>query len=265
MMSTETALAVTQPAPPGELERYQTQLRIAEAVRTFVLAKHPNGKYKHLTQIGKGLHCNIEVWRAIAATANYALGVTEVRQCGDGWEADGVVRRVSDGTIVGSGSGYCDALEKFGQGKATYAIRGMAQTRAQSRAAAGVFGQLVVFIHEDLRATPAEEMTDLQEPLVEHARLPQSRVALRTEARPPRSTERVEHLPAAKLPKSIGQRAQLDHDAVTGEVIEPSKVVDEEALLAAYRQAPNALAKAKVLQHVPSDVAERVRRGAHRA
>jgi hypothetical protein len=243
-MSTEATLVVAT-SPPGEVERYQSQLRVAQAVRDFVLAKDPQtGKYKHLTRIGKGLHCNIEVWRAIAATAGYALGATAVRACGDGWEADGVVRRVSDGVVVGSGSGYCDAVEQFGQGKATYAIRGMAQTRAQSRAAAGVFGQLVVMIHEDLKATPAEEMTDLQE-------------AVRTEMPPARHHS----VAPPKLQKAIGQRAQLDHDAITGEVVEPSKVVDEEALLDAYRKAPNALARAKVLQHVPSDVAEKVRRG----
>ena len=258
-MSTESALAVV--SPPGEVERYQSQLRVAAAVKQFVLAKHPTGKYKHLTQIGKGLHCNIEVWRAIAATAGYALGVTEVRQCGDGWEADGVVRRVTDGVVVGSGSGYCDALEQFGKGKATYAIRGMAQTRAQSRAAAGVFGQLVVFIHEDLRATPAEEMTDLAEAPVN--RTPPSQ--LRSRVAEAVVSGHNTSAPQPKLPKPIGQRAQLDHDAVTGEVVEPSRVVDEEALLAAYWQAFNATARARVLQNVPSDVAERVRRGGSRA
>ena len=250
MSKEETALAPTEPA--GELVRYQAQLRIAEAVRSFVLAKHPNGKYKHLTQIGKGLHCNIEVWRAIAATAGFSLGVTEVREAGDGWEADGVVRRITDGIIVGSGSGYCDAHEQFGKGKATYAIRGMAQTRAQSRAAAGVFGQLVVFIHEDLRATPAEEMTDLEE-----------RPVTRGLAAPIIEAAREHHTrSAAKLPKPIGQRARADHDAITGEVID-GQVVDEAQLQRDYDAAPNALARARVLQHVPSDVATRVKGRRH--
>jgi CBS domain-containing protein len=66
-----------------------------------------------------------------------------------------------------------------------------------------------------------------------------------------------------KAAKQAGQRAQLDHDAVTGEVHESTTTVNEAELEKAWLAAPNALAKAKVLQHVPPDVAGRIKARHH--
>jgi hypothetical protein len=66
-----------------------------------------------------------------------------------------------------------------------------------------------------------------------------------------------------KVAKQAGQRAQLDHDAVTGEVREGTATVDEAELEKQWLAAPNALAKARVLQPVPPDVAERIKRRHH--
>lgn len=151
----DSAIVKAEVVQPSELELYQRNARIADAVRKFVLA--------HVVQVGKGLHPEIESWQAIAATAGYALACTEVKRDGGLIQARGVVKRVTDGVEVGEGWGYCDDTEKWSRGKEEYAKRGMAQTRAMSRAARGVFGQVIPFISENIRATPAEEMTGVQD------------------------------------------------------------------------------------------------------
>jgi hypothetical protein len=100
----------------------------------------------------------VEGWMAIATAHGCNLSATDVKQVDGGLSARGIVRRISDGRILGEAEGFVGEDEKTWASRPLFARRAMAQTRAMSRAARSVFAHVVVLMDAGLETTPAEEM-----------------------------------------------------------------------------------------------------------
>ena len=100
----------------------------------------------------------VEGWMAIATAHGTNLSATDVKAVEGGISARGIVRRISDGIILGEAEGFVGDDEKTWSSRPLFARRAMAQTRAMSRAARSVFAHVVVLMDAGLETTPAEEM-----------------------------------------------------------------------------------------------------------
>jgi hypothetical protein len=100
----------------------------------------------------------VEGWMAIATAHGTNLSATDVKQVEGGISARGIVRRISDGIILGEAEGFVGDDESTWSKRPLFARRAMAQTRAMSRAARSVFAHVVVLMDAGLETTPAEEM-----------------------------------------------------------------------------------------------------------
>jgi len=100
----------------------------------------------------------VEGWMAIATAHGCNLSATDVKAVEGGISARGIVRRISDGIILGEAEGFVGDDEKTWSNRPLFARRAMAQTRAMSRAARSVFAHVVVLMDAGLETTPAEEM-----------------------------------------------------------------------------------------------------------
>jgi hypothetical protein len=111
---------------------------------------------------GSKPHLFVEAWMTIGKAYSQTVGTGEVRII----ENDGVVTGASatawvydqSGTIIGRAEGLCMKDEPNWKNSPTYALAGMAQTRAASRALRQVLGWVVVLA--GYSSTPADEMTD---------------------------------------------------------------------------------------------------------
>jgi hypothetical protein len=95
---------------------------------------------------------------AIATAHGCNLSACDVKQVDGGISARGIVRRISDGVILGEAEGFVGDDEKTWSNRPLFARRAMAQTRSMSRAARSVFAHVVVLMDAGLETTPAEEM-----------------------------------------------------------------------------------------------------------
>ncbi len=100
----------------------------------------------------------VEGWMAIATAHGCNLSACDVKQVDGGISAKGIVRRISDGVILGEAEGFVGDDEKTWANRPLFARRAMAQTRSMSRAARSVFAHVVVLMDAGLETTPAEEM-----------------------------------------------------------------------------------------------------------
>lgn len=103
----------------------------------------------------------VEGWMSIATAHGCVLSASDVKQIEGGISAKGIVRRVSDGLIIGEAEGFVGDDEKTWASRPLFARRAMAQTRAMSRAARSVFAHVVVLMDAGLETTPMEEMEHL--------------------------------------------------------------------------------------------------------
>ena len=108
-------------------------------------------------------YVRVEGWMAIATAHGCTLSACDVRQVEGGISARGLVRRISDGVLLGEAEGFVGDDEKTWASRTLHARRAMAQTRAMSRAARSVFAHVVVLMDAGLETTPAEEMDTHQE------------------------------------------------------------------------------------------------------
>ena len=108
-------------------------------------------------------YVRVEGWMAIATAHGCTLSACDVKQIEGGISARGLVRRISDGVLLGEAEGFVGEDEKTWSARTLHARRAMAQTRAMSRAARSVFAHVVVLMDAGLETTPAEEMDNLNE------------------------------------------------------------------------------------------------------
>jgi hypothetical protein len=122
--------------------------------------------------IGGKKHITVEGWTCLGGMTGIVPIVTNVRQneSGDGFVATVEARRVLDGMVVGAADGECSRAEQKWRNRDSFALRGMAQTRATSRALRGPLGMIVVL--KDYAAASAEEMLTDTAPAKEEDRGP---------------------------------------------------------------------------------------------
>lgn len=113
---------------------------------------------KTAMQIAGKKYVRVEGWQSIAAAYGCLLTVESVTRVEGGVVAVGAVRRMSDGSILSRAEGYVGDTEAIWGDREEYAKRGMAQTRAMSRAARSAFAFVVTMMDEGLSTTPAEEV-----------------------------------------------------------------------------------------------------------
>jgi hypothetical protein len=169
-------LAVTDTPTPGHglslLEGPDPATAVAYARRVSAQIAgvlEPGNGY---TQIGKNKHINIEGWIALAAMTRHSVHVEWSRpvaamEADDrgvlSWEAHAYVLD-EDGRRVSDGEAMADPSEKNAKGNPVswrtnnQSVRGMCQTRAQSRALASRLKYIVQLA--GFSGTPAEEMGD---------------------------------------------------------------------------------------------------------
>lgn len=143
-VSDRTVLGVADPA-----QALAATERFAKALK----AKIDAGNLAH--RIGNQDYLGIEAL-AMAATALGVVGVVvETRKLENGWEAIAQARTLS-GQVVGAGESMCTRDESRWSRKADFELRGMAQTRALSRALRGPVGSMVSLASYSV--TSAEEI-----------------------------------------------------------------------------------------------------------
>lgn len=99
----------------------------------------------------------VEAWQMIATMVGATPFLEWSRPIDQGYEARVVVRD-RDGRDICAGEGQCTRHENTWKGRDDYAIRGMAQTRACSRALRSALGFVMTLAGYE--ATPAEEMEE---------------------------------------------------------------------------------------------------------
>lgn len=139
------------------------ELQLSNPIANIKQSKDVAGACKEIVsrsaiQIQGKKYVPVEGWMAIATAHGCNLSVIDVKQIDGGISAKGIVRRISDGLILGEAEGFVGEDEKMWANRPMYARRAMASTRAMSRAARSVFAHVVVLMDAGLSTTPAEEM-----------------------------------------------------------------------------------------------------------
>lgn len=139
-----------QEAPAGVMGRGAA---VAAACRQIVLSTTMDLRGKK--------YIRAEGWQALAAANGLSprISMVEEMQNGDIRAVCDLIR-LSDGETVASSEGFVGTDEPMWQGRPRYARRGMAQTRATSRACRSALAWIVPLLDADLSTTPAEEMEE---------------------------------------------------------------------------------------------------------
>jgi hypothetical protein len=108
-------------------------------------------------------HLNVEAWQTLGGMLGIVPVVVWTRplEDGAGWEAR-VEARTLDGRVVGAAESMCTHGERSWRTRDEYALRGMSQTRAISRALRAPLSQIVSMAGYD--PTAAEEMPPEEQP-----------------------------------------------------------------------------------------------------
>ena len=142
-----TELVIQENNPLANIKRSTDVAGACKEIVTRTSIKIQNRKY-----------VPVEGWMAIATAHGCNLSALDVKQVDGGISARGIVRRISDGVILGEAEGFVGDDEKTWANRPLFARRAMAQTRSMSRAARSVFAHVVVLMDAGLETTPAEEM-----------------------------------------------------------------------------------------------------------
>ena len=135
------------------------------------------------TVIQKKEYVHVEGWTLLGSMLGVTPQIEWTRKLENGWEARAIAVFNQTGKTVGAGEAQCLRSESKWAKADDYAVRGMAQTRAISRALRGPLGFVVVLA--GFAATPADEMpTETQEQTAKRV----SEDFMRTRATPPLTT-----------------------------------------------------------------------------
>ena len=139
-----------QEAPAGVMGRGAA---VAAACRQIVLSTTMDLRGKK--------YIRAEGWQALAAANGLSPRISMVEEMTNGdIRAVCDLIRLSDGETVASSEGFVGTDEPMWQNRPRYARRGMAQTRATSRACRSALAWIVPLLDADLSTTPAEEMEE---------------------------------------------------------------------------------------------------------
>jgi hypothetical protein len=108
-----------------------------------------------ITKIGGREFVQNSGWVTLGSIFGITPVVTWTKPLENGWEARAEARTL-DGRVIGAGEAMCTRAERNWARRDDYAIRSMAQTRAQSKALRGPLGFVMTLAGHE--ATPADEV-----------------------------------------------------------------------------------------------------------
>lgn len=161
-------LVVVKPAPPTffsamrPAEKVAFATEVADALKPILIAKKLVKKLNR--QNPDDEYVELEGWQTCGFMCNMTAKVlwTKPLEDGSGYEARAAVVRLDNGVEIGGGEGMCSRKESKWQNRDDFAIKSMAQTRAQSRALRGQLAWILVLA--GYKPTPAAEMPDQDVP-----------------------------------------------------------------------------------------------------
>jgi hypothetical protein len=115
---------------------------------------------KTAVKIANRRYVKVEGWLAIATAHGCVASSERPARIEDGYEARGVLRRLSDGALIAEAWGFVGDDERRWADRHLFARKAMCQTRALSRVCRSAFSHVVVLMDAGLETTPAEEMLD---------------------------------------------------------------------------------------------------------
>jgi hypothetical protein len=146
-------LIVVEEMPKAIRERADTAAKVA---RDLVL--------QSAIQLQGKRYIPAEGWQSLAAVLGLSPKIVSVQELENGDViAVAEIVRVSDGNVLSRAEGYCGTDEHAWAKRPRYARRGMAQTRAISRACRSCLSWVLPLVDRDLEMTPAEEIPQHQQ------------------------------------------------------------------------------------------------------
>jgi hypothetical protein len=140
--------------PAAQLEEARARAKIlVEVVKEQGLAKSFGGARPHVY---------VEGWVFLASQFGLIPDIEWTKELDDGWEARCALRRLSDGQVISHADAECRRTESNWNSSDSYAIRSMAQTRAESKVCRVALSSVMVMA--GFAATPAEEMAGIHKP-----------------------------------------------------------------------------------------------------
>jgi len=146
-------IIVVEEMPKAIRERADTAAKVA---RDLVL--------QSAIQLQGKRYIPAEGWQSLAAVLGLSPKIVSVQELENGDViAVAEIVRVSDGNVLSRAEGYCGTDEQAWAKRPRYARRGMAQTRAISRACRSCLSWVLPLVDRDLEMTPAEEIPQHQQ------------------------------------------------------------------------------------------------------
>ena len=222
-MNSTQLVPIGQRPPPAELAGILAADTPAGVIERAVevakpLAKLVDDQRLSITIRGRK-HVRIEAWATCGAMLGLTTREVSVVESDGNFVATYEVVRVADDRIVGRASGSCGKDESTWKSRPAFARRGMACTRAQSRAFRSVLSWIVALAGYD--PTPSEEIDEPGDPPAVTTRQGgDSRPAVVIDMRysqsedDPATDDQQQHI--RKLVKSLG----LSRDAATAHLVE---------------------------------------------
>jgi len=161
MAETSSALAVREEAPIGLFNTDNPKVIVQKAAAVASTLTQIITSQKLSTKIGGKDYILVEGWTTLGSLVGVFPATEYTRPVQDaegetvGWEAAVVVRNTL-GTIIGRAEAQCLRSERNWKSRDDFALRSMAQTRAQGKALRMPLGWIAVM--GGFEATPAEEM-----------------------------------------------------------------------------------------------------------
>lgn len=131
-----TVVEALVPAASPELT-LQRQVQTADALTRVIEDR------KLYASIQGKRYLTVDAWSLLATLVGVSTLVVETTQIDGGYRAAVEARRVTDGMVVGRAEAICTREERMWSKRDEYALLGMAQTRATSRALRGCLGAIV--------------------------------------------------------------------------------------------------------------------------
>jgi hypothetical protein len=214
------ALAVIDPdepeaAGPQSLTLFGTAdplLVVAKASRVALALATVINTQELYTVISTKKYVHVEGWTLLGSMLGVTAQIEWTRKLENGWEARAIAVYNGTGATVGAGEAQCLYTESKWKSRDDFALRGMAQTRAISRALRGPLGFVVQLA--GFATTPADEMPTADEQF--HAKETARRAGTAPPLSPtPANPTHMSPSPAPKSPADTWARVKPTHSAPT--------------------------------------------------
>ena len=145
-----------EPAAPALVPASSPQATLARQVETADALTQVIQDRELFANIQGKRYLTVDAWLLLASLVGVSTCVVETEPTENGYRAAVEARRVTDGLVVGRAEAICTRDERMWAKRDEYALLGMAQTRATSRALRGCLGAIVSLA--GFQTVGAEEM-----------------------------------------------------------------------------------------------------------